>query len=77
MRYLILFVAVATVVLALGTLPSIVAGLDEHNSYQAQLHQLDLSARLSAQQEAERGQRQRDPAAQRQRRRSHAASTNR
>ena len=54
MRFLIIPLLAAGVVLALLFAPTIQQGLDERNSYQAQLHQLDLSARLSAQQEAER-----------------------
>ncbi len=54
MRILAIPLAIIGLVIALGTLPSIQASLDERNSYTQQLHQLDLQQRMAAQQEAER-----------------------
>ena len=53
MRYFAIPLAIIGLVVALGTLPSIQAGLDERNSYTEQLHQLDLQQRLQAQMDAQ------------------------
>ena len=56
MRFLIIPLLAAGVVLALLFAPSIQTRLDDSNAYKRQVEQLDLSARLSAQLDAQRQQ---------------------